>query len=152
MKSFSFFDSKNVSYEESNLYGVVGDLKTTSGWVVEPRIISAEEVNTITGKTDWTSTSTYYYFDSKDQTQTSTTQGSSKYAWLYDYTKECTSYGCNIADTNTYGYLTSTTKDTAGSNNIVWGVYSYGYLGNIDASNGNRGIRSVITISKSIIG
>ena len=144
-------DDKNVSYEESNLYAVVQDLKITSGWIVEPRIISAEEVNTITGKTDWTSTSTYYYFDSKDQTQTATTQGSSKYAWLFDYTLECTSHGCNIADTSTYGYWTSTTKDIADSNNIVWGVYSYGYLGNIDASNSNRGIRPVITISKSII-
>ena len=75
-------DNKNVSYEESNLYSVVEDLKTTSRWVVNPRLITAEEVNTITGKAgfDSTNTNSWYYLDSKTQTQTAKTQGASKYA------------------------------------------------------------------------
>ena len=147
-------ENKNVSYEESNLYAVVQDLKITSGWIVEPRIISAEEINTITGKTDFDSTNrdSWYYFDSNDQTQTSTTQGSSKYAWLFDYTNECTNYGCNVVDANIYGYWTSTTVGTVDSTSIVWRVSRDGALGHTVASNDGYGIRPVITISKSIIG
>ena len=40
-------NGSNVPYEESNLYSVVQDLKTTSGWIVEPKLITAEEINTI---------------------------------------------------------------------------------------------------------
>ena len=147
-------DNKNVSYEESNLYEVVQDLKTTSGWIVEPRLITAEEITTITGKTDFDSTniSSRYYFDSNNQTQTATTQGSSKYAWLFDYTNGCTSDGCNIADTSTFGYWTSTTFGTAGSNTDVWHANGDGHLYSGYASRNDIGIRPVITISKSIIG
>ena len=41
----------NVAYEQSNLKAVVDDLVTTSKWVVTPRLITADEVNKITGKT-----------------------------------------------------------------------------------------------------
>ena len=147
-------DNKNVSYEESNLYEVVQDLKTTSGWIVEPRLITAEEITTITGKTDFDSTniSSRYYFDSNNQTQTATTQGASKYAWLFDYTNGCTSDGCNIIDTSTFGYWTSTTFGTTGSNTDVWHANGDGYLYSGYASRNDIGIRPVITISKSIIG
>ena len=152
-------DNENVAYESSNLYAVVQDLKTTSGWVVEPRLITAEEVNIITGKTGWTSTSTYYYFDSKDQTQTVKSKGSSKYAWLYDNLYDCESAGCNINDNNTYtknvqtwGYWTTTTYGNASSGSLVWYVSSRGLLNDFDAHFTNYGIRPVITISKSIIG
>ncbi len=147
-------DNKNVSYEESNLYSVVNDLKKTSGWKVNPRLITAEEVNTITGKTDFDSASTnsWYYFDSNNQTQTATTQGASKYAWLFDYTNSCANNGCNMADSSTYGYWTQTTLGTAGSGSFVWIVGSSGYLYYNYVNYDNTGIRPVITISKSIIG
>ena len=132
-------DNKNVAYESSNLYAVVEDLKTTSGWVVSPRLISAEEINTITG--------------------------SSKYAWLYDNSYACEDAGCNINDDNTYtvlgesstnnvyGYWTSTTFDAALEDGVwcVWGMDNYGYLGGNKAVNEGFGIRPVITIPKSII-
>ena len=146
--------SKNVSYEESNLYGVVGDLKTISGWVVNPRLITADEIATITGKTDFDSTkaNSYYYFDSKSSVLIVAGQGSSKYSWLYDYTDGCTTYGCNIADSSTEGYWTSTTVGTSGSGSAVWYVNSMSSLGINDAYLSDGGIRPVITISKSIIG
>ena len=148
-------NKKNVSYEESNLYAVVQDLKTTSGWVVSPKIITIEEINTITGKTqfDSTNSSSWYYFDSKSQTQSVTSKGESKYAWLYDYTYSCEDFGCNINDKSNYGYWTSTTRGTAGSGAYVWGVNMLGNVYSNDANDASSyGIRPVITINKSVLG
>ena len=150
--------NKNVAYEESNIYSEVDDLKTSNGWVVNPRIISAEEVNTITGKTGWTNTGEWYYFDNKNQIAIS---GSvSKYAWLYDYTNDCTNYGCNIKDSNSYKkngmsesgvsyqYWISTTYGDAGSDTYVWNVNRTGCLYYAHATDIHTGIRPVITINQ----
>ena len=147
-------DNINVSYEESNLYEVVEDLKTESGWVVNPRLITAEEIATITGKTgfDSTSANSWYYLDSKTHTQTAKTQGTSNYAWLFDYTNGCTDYGCNISDSNSYGYWTSTTIGISSSGSTVWYIYRNGNMYSYDVIRIYSGIRPVITIPKSIIG
>ena len=162
-------DNKNVSYEESNLYAVVEDLKTTSGWIVEPRLITAEEVNIITGKTGWTNTSSYYYLDTKTTARgTFSDSVRSKYDWLYNNLNLCKSdsidNGCTIEDNNSYtgygtagngntmAYWTATTYDTAGSGSYVWRVDRLNALGHSYANHIHYGIRPVITISKSIIG
>ena len=139
----------NVYYEESNIKPEVDKLVSESGWVDTPRLISAEEVAQITGNTSWTNTSGWFYFDNNSQTQTATSQGTSKYAWLFDYTNGCTSYGCNVADSSNYGYWTSTTKGTAGSGSGVWYVGRDGYLFNYFPCISNIGVRPVITIPKS---
>ena len=164
-------DNKNVSYESSNLKAVVDDLVTTSGWEVTPRLITADEVNTITGKTgfDASSTSSYYYLDTLTQAKADFTSSRSKYDWLYNNLNKCktdsTDYGCTIEDGNTYsgygtaskgqtlGYWTSTPVGTAGSGSLMWNVDR---IGNLDFNNAYTtaafGVRPVITISKSIIG
>ena len=64
----------------------------TSTWAsgLNPRLITADEIAQITGNTAYDQTNTFafewFYLDSNSQTQTATTQGASKYAWLYDYT------------------------------------------------------------------
>ena len=163
-------DNKNVSYEESNLYSAVQDLKTTSSWIVEPRLITAEEINTITGKNDFDSTSSnsWYYLDTVTQTKEIFTETKrSKYDWLYNNLTLCKTdnidYGCSIEDKNiytgygtagegnTYAYWIATiVGDTNGTN--VWRVTRAGSLGDYSSNNPNHGIRPVITISKSIIG
>ena len=163
-------DNKNVSYEESNLYSAVQDLKTTSSWIVEPRLITAAEINTITGKTDFDSTSSnsWYYLDTVTQTKEIFTETKrSKYDWLYNNLTLCKTdnidYGCSIEDKNiytgygtagegnTYAYWIATiVGDTNGTN--VWRVTRAGSLGDYNSNNPNHGIRPVITISKSIIG
>ena len=164
-------EGKNVLYEESNLYSVVQDLKITSGWIAEPRLITVEEINTITGKTDFDSksTSSWYFLDNNSQIQeTFTETRRSKYDWLYNNLALCktdeTDYGCSIEDGNTYSsygtagegqtlaYWTSTVLGTAGMESDVWSVNHYGRLFDQSISGGNYGIRPVITISKSIIG
>ena len=127
----------------------------TSTWdsSLNARLITANEVAKITGNTSFDASKTgqnYFYFDSNNQTQTAKGQGASKYAWLFDYTDNCTSYGCNIADSSTRGYWTSSA--VAGRSSFVWCVYSYGILGYVydDDTTGN-GVRPVITVSKAII-
>ena len=165
-------DNKNVVYEQSNLKAVVDDLVTTSGWEVTPRVITAEEVNQITGKTgfDASSTSSWYYFDDPSKGQTKATFSESvrsSYDWLYNNLNKCrtysTDYGCTIEDNNTYtgygtagegqtwAYWTSTPVGTAGSGSYVWNVIRYGSLNDSNANNPNTGVRPVITISKSRI-
>ena len=127
----------------------------TKNWdsSLNARLITADEIAKITGNTNWTSTtattSDWFYLDSNNQTQTEKTQGASKYAWLFDYTNNCTSYGCNIADSSTYGYWTS--NAVAGGSSDAWIVHRNGHLGTTSVSLTYHGIRPVITISKDII-
>ena len=145
-------DNKNVAYESSNLKAVVDDLVTTSRWKVTPRLITAEEVNQITGKTgfDASNTSDWYYLDTLTQTQATFSESvRSKYDWLYNNLSKCKSdspdYGCTIEDNNTYtgygttgegqtlAYWTSTQyKDT---NKYMWTINRLGYLNGHSASN-----------------
>ena len=158
------------------MYPIVEDLKTTSGWVVSPRLITAEEVNNIIGNVNFDSTNkdTWYYFDTQTQTRETFTESKrSNYNWLYNNLNLCKSYtngsfvadyGCNIEDNNTYieygtedngdisGYWTTTPVGTAGSLVCVWHVFRAGSLDyNHNANNSSFGVRPVITIFKSII-
>ena len=77
-------------------------------------------------------------------------QVTSEYAWLFDYTAECTSHGCNKSDSNTWGYWTSSPYK-GNSSSDVWRVFRLGGLGTGVVSDAAYGIRPVITISKSNI-
>ena len=123
-----------------------------SGWSSQAkstaRLITADEVWSITsstnGESNWSSsTSTIYFYFEGSQSGT----GTSKYAWLFDYTKDCTSYGCNKSDSGTWGYWTS--SPYAGNSNYAWLVYCFGDLYRDSVSDPNLGVRPVITISKS---
>jgi len=126
----------------------------TTGWdsSLNARLITANEVATITGNTGWNSaTSTNsFYFDSNSQTQTAKSQGSSKYAWLFDYTHDCTSYGCNTAENSSPGYWTSDWVATS-NESAVWCIYYQGEMFAVVYSGGPGGIRPVIEISSSLI-
>ncbi len=116
------------------------------------RLIKASEIAKIAGNSSFVETSTpytsWFYLDSNNQTQTATAIGTSNYSWLFDYTNDCTIYGCNIADASNYGYWTSTS--IAGNTNYAWRVSRGGGLRNNSVEiTDNNGIRPVITISKS---
>ena len=160
-------DNKNVAYAESNLKAEIDAL--ASEWKVQPRLIKAEEVNNITGKSgfDASNTSSWYYFDTKTQTKADFTSTRSKYDWLYNNLNKCktdsTDYGCSIEDGNTYqgygtagegqtwAYWTKTTYGSAGSGSFVWYVNRCGSLNYNGADKAVYGVRPVITISKSIV-
>ena len=130
-------------------------LKTdTSNWKsdLNPRLITANEIAKITEHPTFDARKTgqsSFYFDSNNQTQKANASNKSKYAWLFDYTYDCTSYGCNKSNSSTYGYLTSTpSKDDSTS---AWRVDRLGDLASLDVADPGYGVRPVITISKSNI-
>ena len=143
--------NKNVAYDESNIKPEVDKLVSESKWIDIPRLISAEEIAQITEKMNFVTSniSTKYFLDSNNSTQSAKSQGASRYAWLYDYTNGCTSYGCNIADSSNYGYWTSTTVGVAGAGSTIWYVVRGGDISYHYANYSSLGIRPVITISKS---
>ena len=137
-------------YEQASIKSIV-DTETT-GWVGSPRIISGNEIASITNtSTFYGNYDSWFYLDGTGlykQTQTSSSQGDSEYAWLFDYTAGCTSYGCNIADSSTYGYWTSSPV-TDGSMR-AWGMQFSGGFNTCDVGYGGAfGVRPVITLSKS---
>ena len=125
----------------------------TSTWdsSLKARLITANEIAKITGNTsfDEKTSSDWFYLDSNNKTQVANSTNKSKYSWLYDYTESCEEKGCNIEDSSTTAYWTS--SSTVNRPKYVWIVYRIGTLDYSDVSNTNRGIRPVITISKSII-
>ena len=164
----------NSSGSNSEMNEVAVSLTSdTATWAsgLNPRLIIADEVAEITGATEalaWNSskssastpdlstTISYFYLDGAAgtdttwQTQIATSQGTSKYAWLYDYTNGCTSYGCNVEDSSNNGYWTST--PVAGITNFAWDVSRNGSLNysSVDITS-SYGLRPVITVSKNII-
>ncbi len=121
------------------------------------RLITAAEVAVIAGNTSFNEATTpytsWFYLDNNGQTQVATSPGSSRYSWLYDYTFICRSYGCNIEDSNTAGYWTSTADSV--STSIAWHVGLCGSLGHYNyftvSNSSNLGVRPVITVSKDVL-
>ena len=120
------------------------------------RLITAQEIATITGNTSWDekTASRDYYFDSKTDTESDTCKegdtSGCKYGWLYDRTSTfCTTYGCsNNSDKETYGYFTA--SSSANSINGAWSVVYYGSGSGIDVGGGaGYGVRPVIEVLRS---
>ena len=145
----------NSTGNNSEMKEAANALKTdTSNWKkdLNSRLIEANEVAKITGHQTFDASKTgqsWFYLDSNNQTQTASSTNKSKYAWLFDYTDECTSFGCNKADSSTLGYWTS--SPCKGISDYAWRVLRYGHLGDNSVTLTDYGIRPVITISKSNI-
>ena len=139
----------NSTGNNSEMKEVADALKTdTKDWKNTARLITANEIAKITGHPTFDATQTGQSWFCLDTNQSDTTnwcskaQGKSEYAWLFDYTYECTNYGCNTSDLSTWGYWTSTSS---------WHVSRFGHLSNTNANYADSGVRPVITISKSNI-
>ena len=124
----------------------------TKDWKNTARLITANEVAKITKHPTFNvnkENQDWFYLDSNNLTLTVNSTNKSKYAWLFDYTNECTSYGCNVSDSSTWGYWTS--SPYKGNSTQAWRVVRNGYLGGNGVIFTGDGIRPVITISKSNI-
>ena len=126
----------------------------TKDWKNTARLITANEVAKITKHPTFDATQigqSWFCLDTNQPDGTnwcSKAQGTSEYAWLFDYTSGCTSYGCsNTSNSSTWGYWTSTPKKD--DSTIAWVVYTGGNLSYSNVTNNDYGIRPVITISKS---
>ena len=126
----------------------------TASWnkSINARLIEASEIAKITGNTTWTADRGWYYFHDNQGTEYTGAAGTNKYAWLFDNTNSCTTYGCNVADPSTWGYWTGTAHSSYSYD--AWYVMSTGRLNDSHSSMnyaGSYGLRPVITISKSIL-
>ena len=147
----------NVAYNSTGNNSEMKEVKIalendTKDWKNTARLITANEVAKITGKTGFDASKEnqdWFYLDSNNQTQTASSTNKSKYAWLFDYTIDCTNYGCNTPDSSNWGYWTSTPNKA--SSTIAWRVYRSGDLSRDYVTNAGHGVRPVITISKSNI-
>ena len=114
------------------------------------RLISASEVNQIAPTNpNWNVNdyNTWYYLHNGNQTEYTGVAGSNTYAWLFDNTNNCTSWGCNVADSGTEGYWTS----SFASSGTAWNVGLVGGLSIHDVTGGYYyGVRPVITVNKSV--
>ena len=125
----------------------------TKAWKssLNPRLIETSEITTITGNRGWTARSIGYYFHDNTQTQYKGDAGTNKYAWLFDNTRVCITYGCNVADSSTDGYWTN----NAYSGDSYGGARAVAFTGYLGLDNVNLadicGVRPVITVLKSII-
>ena len=127
----------------------------TKDWKNTARLITANEIAKITGNTNWDANKENQPWFCLDTNQKDTTsycskaQGKSKYTWLFDYTNDCTNYGCNVSDSSNYGYWTSTSYK--GNSTHAWHIRRFGYLSYDGVTYAGSGVRPVITISKSNI-
>ena len=120
----------------------------TGTWKNTARLITANEVAKITKHPTFDASKEnqdWFCLDTNKSDNTSycaKAQGTSEYAWLFDYTNGCTNSGCNTLDLSTWGYWTSTSS---------WHVSRFGHLSNTNANYADSGVRPVITISKANI-
>ena len=137
-------DENDVTYELSGAKQAIDGLNWDSS--INRRIISASEIDTITGGNH---NNGWYYFDSGNTNSATTGTGTSKYAWLYNHQAKCSSYGCEWGDdTGTSAYFTSDVS----SDSKVWCISREGRLALCGASYSNfRSVRPVIEVDKSII-
>ena len=130
---------------ENDIASWNGAVKSTA------RLIEASEIAKITGYPNWNNKhGKWYYFHDNTQTQYKGAAGTNKYAWLFDNTRVCITYGCNVADSSTDGYWTSTVNSE--KSNRAWYVYQFGNLFSLNFVNSAAyGVRPVITVNRSII-
>lgn len=116
------------------------------------RLINIEEVAQITKKDDFEiSKDKWFYFDSNTQNQVVTGEGTSKFAYLFDYLYDCKPYGCNEDAVNSginIGYWALSTT----APNLLCEVAQKGMISCVNLQ-GNyvRGVRPIINVSKSLI-
>jgi len=127
------------------------------------RIVSAEEINEITGKgTNTLANVVKGYFDTNCQSVGSCDAGTNAYAWVFDYTgtanvpagaaharQDCTHYGCNAGNNfDPFAYWTMSPSTTHYFNALD--VSYNGSSNYYQVSNTTyRGVRPVIKVSKA---
>ena len=90
-----------------------------------------------------------------------TSSQKSAYAWLFNYTQNCSNFGCDVAVSDWHygqGYWTS--DAIANGTSRAWAITCVGSMNgwarpngtiNYDVQNTNAGIRPVITVLKSTL-
>ncbi|MEG0138016.1 MAG: prepilin-type N-terminal cleavage/methylation domain-containing protein [Bacilli bacterium] len=150
--------ASTVAWNTTGNNTVMGEIavkfnESIANWkpILTPRLVTAKEIADALKHPSFDESTAdsakRFAFDTLEWKLTTKPTGSSNYSWLFDYTKDCTQYGCFINDQTSNGYWTQTpTYNT--SNNHVWTVGN-GYLSPSGrAVDGYYGVRPVIKIPK----
>ena len=146
-------DSYKAEWSNSNDY-YSGNQKYTINYTgYKARVLSAEEINKITGKETNTLTNIVGgYLDTNCSSRGICSTGTNAYAWLFDYTgsgtENCTLVGCNAGNNyETMAYWTM--SSSANKYELAYAVFYMGDLSNVIVSGfAGGGVRPVIKVSK----
>ena len=105
--------------------------KDTAGWdsSLNVRNIKATEVAQIANISSFSTSNTSTEYSIKNS------------PWLYNYTANCTSWGCEVASSGSSGFWTA---------QGYWAVAHNGKLRTIGSASVDHGVRPVITVSKDL--
>ena len=150
--------SFNSGNNNSNSQALLDQLGTdTADWDANNLtvdIFTANEVAAIAGINPFNvsgntaSTGKSYSLDTYE-INSSNGKGRSAHAWMFDYTRECETHGCDYEMNTGYGYWTKTAL--GGSNKEAWLINYFGRLTITEVKLANWGIRPTVTIPKSLV-
>ncbi len=138
------------------------------------KVVNAEEEIGWEYEGGWWGEESIFYFEGAKNgnwNEPISGQGTSSYAWLYDYLYGCTSYGCNyngvnldapgsnvpgvgvtVVEGSGYAYWTSNLAPEEPSlAHMAWVVDRTGCVNGVTKSYAGAGIRPVITVNKNIL-
>ena len=150
----SFNSSNNNSNPQALLNQLSADTADWDANNLTIDIFTANEVAAIAGINPFNvsgntaSTGKYYPLDTHEINSTDG-RGRSAHAWMYDYTQDCETHGCDYEMNKGYGYWTKTAL--GGSSKEAWLINYFGRLTITKVDLANWGIRPTVTISKSLV-
>ena len=130
------------------------NLKTTWSNVLDVDLPKAQDIANAVGRSDWyaADNSSWWCLETKKQDTTSSPycyNTTLNTLWLWDYTRDCSSWNCehSLGSTEAYGYWT---RDLISGGSNARPIYGHGTMdyGSISTSS-KHGVRPVITVLKS---
>lgn len=147
-KMITFNSSNNNSSPQALYDRLDADTADWDKTKLSAGILSAADVAAISGINSFNpANSTYYSLGT--EVNSSDGKGRSAFGWLYDYTRECETHGCDYEVSTGYGHWTTT--PVSGNKKTVWLINYFGRLTFTEAKLGNWGIRPIVTVSKSVV-
>ena len=140
-------ENKTMSWNDAMAFFTTGagtNLKTTWVNVLSVDLPKATTIAKMVGYTNWTTSSApIRSFDAS-----ASSSNLSKYAWLFNYTRNCAQYGCDPStspSSGAWGYWTQDKRDS----NSAWDVYwSNTMTSDTLTFTSGCGVRPVITVNK----
>ncbi len=147
-KMITFNSSNNNSNPQALYDRLDADTADWDKTKLSTGILTAADVAAISGINSFNSANSTYY-SLGTEVNSSNGKGRSAFGWLYDYTRECETHGCDHEVSTGYGHWTTT--PVSGNKKTVWLINYFGRLTFTEASLGNWGIRPIVTVSKSVV-
>ena len=142
---------KTMSYSDANSFISNNNINTSWKNAKSVSLPSIQDIANAGGITGWdvttATTSNWSYFGVNSQNDT---RKRSNYIWLYDYTRECSSYECTNSLSSSYAYGYWSNDLIQNDSTRAWNVFRGGYIGyDTKTIDTHYGVRPVITMEKT---